>query len=399
MASFGGMGVDPRLDQKFPSVHDMEKAAVRRMPRFIRDYVTHGMGRGDGLRRNRDDLRAIQMMPRYLVDPAEPDLGTALLGRDYAVPFGVAPIGAGGIVWPRAAEALAEAARHQNLPFCASTFAIAGLERLKKCAGPAGWFQLYVSTDADIRDDLINRAEAAGYETLVVTIDIPVVTRRDHDTRNQLSFPLRFTPRIALDIARCPAWALANARQMLKTGGLPEFENLLPYFAKVSTLAEKLAITKTFLSCPVSEAVLSQIRERWKGKLVVKGVLDAAEAVRCRDLGCDAVIVSNHGGRQLEAAPTAVRVLPAIRDAVGHDYPLIADGGIRTGLDICRMLALGADFVLLGRPFYHAVAAMGEPGADHVMKVLAAETRSIMGQLGVSRLDELPRTLMAPEGP
>lgn len=386
--------MDSTLDRKFPSVIDMEKAAIRRMPRFIRDYVTHGMGRGDGVRRNRDDLRGIELMPTYLHAPSEPEIAVNLLGGRYAAPFGVAPVGAGGAAWPKSAEALATAAREHEIPFIASTFAIASLEELRRRAGDMGWFQLYVSSDANLRDDLIARAARAGYETLVVTVDIPVATRRDHDTRNQLSFPLRFTPRILGDIARCPAWAAANMRRFL-IEGMPKFKNLVPYLERAASFAEQQAVMSSFLSCPVSEETLSVIRDKWKGKLVVKGVLDTAEALLCRDVGCDALIISNHGGRQLEAAPSAVKVLPDIRAAVGSNFPLIADGGVRTGLDICRYLAIGADFVLLGRGFYYAVAAMGEAGAGHVMNVLSEEVTGAMKQLGCQKFHELPARVVS----
>ncbi len=381
--------VDPALDQKFPSIIDMEKAAIRRMPRFIRDYVRHGIGRGDGLRRNRDDLRSVQLMPRYLNELTEPEISVDLLGRTYAQPFGVAPVGAGGAVWPRSAEVLADAAAARKLPFIASTFAVAGLESLREHAGDYGWYQLYVSSESEYRDDLIRRAEKAGYDTLVVTIDIPVATRRDHDTRNQFEYPLRFTPRIMWDIAQCPAWGCANLRQFLSVG-MPKFPTLEPYLVGLKTQAERAEVMKTFVSCPVSADQLRAIRDKWKGKLVVKGVLDVDEARLCRDIGVDGLVVSNHGGRQLEAAPSAVAVLPTIREALGPDYPLIVDGGVRIGLDILRYLALGADFVLLGRAFYYAVAAMGERGAGHAMDILAAEVDCTMRQLGCRYYNDLP---------
>lgn len=350
----------------------------------MRDYVRCGMGHGGAVQRNRDSLDSVRLMPRYLIAADAVDTTVELFGQDHAAPFGVAPVGLGGAVWPHAAERLASAARSHDVPFVASTFALASLERLRDAAGPRGWFQLYRPKRPEIESDLLRRAIESGYEVMVVTVDVPFRTRRDHDIRNGFSIPPRPGLRTVLDILAKPAWALAMAR-----AGFPTFETLTPYVPDNLGRREALAFLSDLVMAHVTPDILADLRRRWPGTLLVKGVLDPREAIQCRDLGVDGIIVSNHGGRQLEAAPSAAEVLPSVRAAVGEGYPLIADGGIRTGLDICRMLALGADFVLMGRAFYYAVAAMGGRGADHAMRLLKAELTSTMGQLGCASLTEL----------
>lgn len=376
--------IDPVLDRRFPSLADMEHVAMRRMPRFIRDYIACGMGQGGGLQHNRSTLDAVKLVPRYLVEADEVDISTEFLGDMYSAPFGVAPVGLGGMAWSRSTEHLAGAALENNIPFGVATFAMAGLEHLAKSAGKNGWFQLYRPNKADVEEDILKRAEAVGYKTLIVTVDVPAPMRRDHDIRNGFSLPLQFDLGTAWQIASCPAWAFA-----MLGSGFPYFETLARYVPDGMSRGQALQFMTDLTANHVTPAMLEHLRDRWKGKLIVKGILDVSEAVRCRDMGLDAIIVSNHGGRQLEAAPSAVDVLPAIRKAVGEDFALITDGSVRTGTDVCRMLALGADFVLAGRPFYYAVAAMGPRGADHAIKVLKSEVECVMGQLGCGTVGEL----------
>ena len=383
------MAMDASLDRRFPCAADIERAALRRMPKFIRDYVFCGMGLGGGVRRNREALDAVRLMPRYLADADNIAFDTELFGQHYDAPFGVAPVGMGGLAWPRAAESLASAASRHNVPFAAATFTMASLESLRDHAQSCGWFQFYRPNIPEIEEDLLNRARTAGYDVLIVTVDVPSPMRRDHDIRNGFSVPPRFDLRTAFEIAACPAWAMAMAGS-----GFPVFENLVRYVPAGLGRDAAMAFLSDLVIGHITPEILSDLRARWPGKLVVKGILDPDEALRCRDLGADGIIISNHGGRQLEAAPCASEMLPAIRAAVGADFPLIADGGVRTGLDICRMLALGADFVLMGRPFYYGVAAMGEKGADHIMALFKEELRCVMGQLGCATLPELKDRLI-----
>jgi len=289
-------------------------------------------------------------------------------------------MGLTGLILPKSAEMLARAAHAHNIPFVLSMFATAALEDIARLAREHAWFQLCVPNDSSVTQDLLQRAQAAGYRTLVVTIDVPTRTRRHRDIRNGLSVPPRTDLRTLLQILRRPGWALLTLRN-----GLPEFKNLTAYLPTGLSLSEVGIRIDALFEGHVSTERVKAIRNRWSGKLIVKGVLDPVDALACKGIGVDAVVVSNHGGRQLDAAPSPVEVLSDIKRAVGTSMPVLMDGGIRSGLDIARALAAGADFVLLGRAFMFAVAALGAEGCNHVISLLAEELRSTLGQVGCPR--------------
>ncbi|MFP6745305.1 MAG: alpha-hydroxy acid oxidase [Alphaproteobacteria bacterium] len=372
------------VERRFPGIADMEATAKGRTPRFAYDYMTGGIGRGVCLARNREALDGVTLVPRYIDGAAAPDMGATLLGQTYGAPFGVAPIGLGGLIWPRAAVHLAAAAVAHKIPFALSTFATTSIETIGSIAGRHGWFQLYTPNDQAVADELLERAAAAGFATLVVTIDIPATTPREHDTRNGLSVPPRFDVMTALQVAACPAWALATL-----AAGIPRFETLLPYVPKGMGLDDASRFLTDLVAGPMTREILARIRGRWSGKMIVKGVLDPADAVGCRDIGADGIVISNHGGRQSDAAPSPLEVMAGIRDAVGDDLAIIADGGVKSGVDIARMLASGGDFVLLGRAFMIAMAALGKPGADYAMTLLKGELRRAMIQVGCASVARL----------
>jgi isopentenyl diphosphate isomerase/L-lactate dehydrogenase-like FMN-dependent dehydrogenase len=377
------------IEQRFPCIARMEVAAQHRIPRFAWDYMAGGIGRETVLAENCARLDRVKLRPRYLVDDAAtPDLSQTLLGSRYSMPFGVAPLGLSGLIWPDAAKHLARAAKHNDIPFTLSSVATSSIEVIGAIGGRL-WYQHYATVDNAINADLLKRAQAAGFDTLVVTVDIPTATRRDRDIRNGLSVPPEFNFRTLLDILQHPGWALAMLRQ-----GAPEFANLMPYFPQDLSLAQLGVHLSALLEGHVSREKLRWYREQWPGSLIVKGILNADDAAACVDIGADAIVVSNHGGRQLDAAQTAIDALPAIRDAVGAEFPLLADGGIRNGLDIARYLALGADFVLLGRAFMFALGAIGNNGGEQAMRVLQAELRATLGQLGCASPRQLPDYLI-----
>ena len=389
--------MNSRLDRRFPSVADMRDKALRRLPRFMGEYLSYGIGRGEGTRRNRHDLRTVELLPRYCCDASDITTAVEFCGQRYAAPFGVAPVGNGGLAWPRAPELLCAAAKRHDIPFVSSTFSFVKLEKIKELAGECAWLQLYRPNLNDIELDMLERAAAAGYKNLLVTVDVPSPTRRDHDIRNGFSLPPKFDAKTALDLLAHPVWSLAVGLHTLK-GGFPTFENFAPYVPAGFGRTEAMGFASQVTGGHVSAEVFARLRELWPRNLIVKGVLAPDDALRYRDLGADAIAVSNHGGRQLEAAPSTAQALPRIRQAVGADYPLIVDSGVRSGLDICRMIALGANFVLMGRAFYYALAAMGPAGAEHVTEVLKAELVCTMGQLGCVSLDELPDRLLTRGG-
>ena len=385
------------IEKRYPCVADLETAAMRRIPGFLRDYLINGIGHGVAVEKNRQALNDVELMPRYLADADKPNIRCQLMGHGYDAPFGVAPIGLSGLIWPKSESILAEAAKTHNIPYTLSTVATDSLENIRQIAGDKAWFQLYTPQVPETRKDLLRRCEEAGYDTIMVTVDVPNKTRRDHDIRNGLSVPPSFDMKTVWQMVTHPHWSLRMLR-----AGVPQFVNILPYqqggfshvVARMSrnigkSIKESGKYIEERMGLHITTSLFEEIRAMWPGKLLVKGVLDPAEAQAYLDLGADGLVISNHGGRQLDAAPSAVSLLPRIRAAVGPEATLIADGGIRSGLDIARMLALGADFVLMGRPFLFAVAALDRRGGDHVMNVLKAELQTTMGQLGYNTLKEL----------
>ena len=374
-----------RLNAKFPSISYMERAAARRIPRFAFEFLQSGIGREQCLIRNRQALDEIQFSPEYLtLERVNPSLETSIFEQTFSAPFGPTPIGLSGLMWPRAAEMIAKSASAAKLPVGLSMWATATIEDIAAIAGKFLWYQLLCTNPPEIENDLIDRAKAAGCEVLIVTVDIPTITRREKDIANGLSVPPHFNLSTLLQIARRPAWALA----MLQSG-IPRFQPLLRYLPKNASMGESAQFLADIVDINVTVDKLESIRKRWPGKLVVKGILGVEDALCCKDLGVDGIVVSNHGGRQFDAAPSAPHVLPYIREAVGSEMTLMADGGVRSGLDIARLLACGADFVLIGRPFIYAAAAAGENGVSHMIFVLQEELRQTLAQLGCRNLAEL----------
>jgi L-lactate dehydrogenase (cytochrome) len=385
------------IEKLYPCVADMEAKAMRRIPSFMRDYLIYGIGQGVALEKNRKALNDVELMPRYLADADKPNIGCRLMGHDYDAPFGVAPIGLSGLIWPNSEAILTEAAKTHNIPYTLSTLATDSLESIRQIAGDNTWFQLYTPQDPEIRKDLLRRCEEAGYDTIMVTVDVPQKIRRDHDIRNGLSVPPSFDMKTVWQMVTHPHWSLRMLR-----AGVPQFVNILPYqqhgFSHIGvgmnnvakSIKESGKYIEERMGLHITNLLFEEIRAMWPGKLLVKGVLDPEEAMTYLDLGADGLVISNHGGRQLDASPSSVSLLPRIRAVVGPEATLIADGGIRCGLDIARMLALGADFVLMGRPFLFAVGALDRRGGDHVMNVLKEELKTTMGQLGCNSLKELP---------
>jgi L-lactate dehydrogenase (cytochrome) len=386
------------IDKAYPSIPYMEAAAKRRIPTFVHDFLVNGLGDNVAVRKGRESLENVELMPRYLSEADQPNLRCRLFGKEYNAPFGVAPMGLSGLVWPHAENILAQAAKDHNVPFILSTMATVTLEAIHEISGENTWFQLYTPKEPEVLRDLLRRCKETGYETLAVTVDVPYKTRRHHDIRNGLSVPMRFDQRTLWQMIMRPEWALRMLRR-----GIPQFVNLAPYHdggglhSVTASLVKSATFIEERMGLHITPERFAEIRELWPRTLLVKGVLDTAEAKAYVELGADGLIVSNHGGRQLDAAPSVVDVLPRIRNAVGPGIPLIADGGVRSGLDIARMLALGADFVTMGRPFLCAIAALDKQGGNHIMDVLKAELQSTMGQLGCPTLSALPSFLAKKE--
>lgn len=374
---------------KYPSIEDLRQRTQQRIPRFAFEYLDGGCNEDVNLHKNTAELREVELKPFYLSDHAGANLRTELFGKTYDAPFGIAPVGLQGLMWPGAPEILAKAARAHNIPFVLSTVTTASIETIGKITDGQFWFQLYHPTENVLRDDLLDRAEAAGCEVLCVLSDVPSFGYRPRDIRNGLAMPPKMTLSNIMQILGKPEWAL---RTLLH--GQPEFANLKKYMPKNLNMGALGQYMNQSFSGRVNEAKIAPIRARWKGKLVLKGVASEEDVAMARRLGFDGIIVSNHGGRQLDAGQSSIKSLtPIVKNHAGHTK-IMLDSGIRSGVDVARALASGAEFAFLGRSFMYGVAAMGEAGGDHVCAMLKRQLQQVMEQVCCERVGDLPRHLI-----
>jgi isopentenyl diphosphate isomerase/L-lactate dehydrogenase-like FMN-dependent dehydrogenase len=364
------MGLD-----RAASIEDLRRLARRRIPRFAFDLVDGGAESERNLRRNAAAFEEVELTPRYMQDVSAIDMRAEVLGQRFDAPFGMAPIGMLNAFWPDADITLARLCKRRNIPYVASSAASTSLERLARAADGNGWFQLYVSSDPDVTEGLVARAEAADYPVMMVTADVPAAGKRDRDIRNQLSVPFKFTPEVVLQCALNPRWALSSL-----AAGTPNVANYADLLKSATSYAD---VQKTLITPGFAWEDLKRLRQRWKGKLLVKGILHAEDASACAEIGCDGIVVSNHGGRQVSFGPPTIEALPPIAQAVGGRMAIVLDSGIRRGADILRARALGADFTLAGRALAYGVGAGGRDGAQRAADILTLELERALGQLGV----------------
>ena len=377
------------FDPSYPSIDDLRRRAQQRIPKFAFEYLDGGCNEEVNLRKNTEDLKQIELVPRYLRDHQPPRLETTLFGHTYSAPFGVAPIGLQGLIWPGAPELLAKAATAHNLPFILSTVSTASIERIAQITEGKAWFQLYNPAEDALREDLLSRAEQAGIEVLVLLSDVPSFGYRHKDIRNGLSMPPKMTIRNILQILNHPQWALST---LVK--GQPEFETLKPYMPKNLSLSQLGAFMNDTFSGKLTEEKIAPIRDRWKGKLVLKGVASGEDAAIAAKLGFDGLIVSNHGGRQIDAGESSIRSLDRVLSAVDpKQLTVMLDSGLRSGPDIARALARGASFTFMGRPFMYGVAALGAKGPEHTIELLKRQLQQVLEQLCCERPEELHQFL------
>lgn len=337
-----------------------------------------------GLQRNRADIEAIQLRPELLKPFADSDLSVELFGHRYAAPFGIAPIGLQGLMWPNSAEILARAAAENNIPYLLSTVSSSSLERIAEVSEGKAWYQFYNPKDDGIRADLLNRVAAAQYPVLVVTADVPTFGYRCRDIRNGLSMPPKMSLRNILQMLSCPRWLLGTAM-----AGKPQMATLSRYMDKNMPTDE----LETFMSKTVMGRVdiesLKPIRDSWKGPLVIKGLINEKDVAAAVALGADGVVISNHGARQLDIGESPVAPLQRMSQLYGGKIKIFMDSGLRSGSNIAAALACGADFTFLGRTFMYGVGALGERGGIHTINSLTLQLKQIMDQLGCAKVSQL----------
>jgi L-lactate dehydrogenase (cytochrome) len=368
---------------RYPSVDHLHKEARKRLPKFSYDYVDGGSGAGIGLKRNRKALDAITLTPRYITDWKKVEMGVELFGEKFGRPFGIAPMGLASLQYPRAELAFARAGRKVNIPTSLSTACTVDIEEFGALAGENGWFQLYPPKSQEINDDLIDRAHNSGFKALMVTVDVPARGWRPRDMYNGLALPPRITLESLFNSAIRPRWSFNTL-----INGMPHFKTLGRY-SKNKSMRGMAEFVGEQLGQMVTSDRLKRIRDHWKGPLIIKGVMHPDDAKQAMKIGYDGIIVSNHGGRQMDASPAPVEVLPDIVEAVGGKITVMVDSGFSSGLDIVRGLALGAQFVFCGRAFMWGLSALGEKGVDHVVDLLTDEITLALTQIGCPDIAKL----------
>lgn len=364
------------------NIDDARRMARARLPRMVFDFIEGGSGDESLTSENNMAIKAIKLMPRVLLDVGMRDMSSTIMGMKTGLPFGIAPMGMCNLAWPGADLAMADEAKHRQMPHCLSTASSTALEAVIERSEGQSWFQLYASQEA-FTLDLVKRASAADYPVLILTVDVPILSNRVRDGRNGLQFPFKMGVRQFLDFALHPQWSLTTAAM-----GAP------------TTMNYETANVETDFDRGASRGLanwdfLRRLRALWKGKLVVKGVCNCDDAAEIATIGADAIYVSNHGGRQLNAGPPAITALRQIRDRLGPEFPLIYDSGIRHGEDIIKALAVGADFVMIGRPMMLALGAAAGPGLARMVDVFTHDASTTLGLTGLTDVKNVTRAILA----
>ncbi len=373
------------LVDKYPRVNDMVNVAKRRMPHFAAEYLFAGTGYDEALENNRKVFNQIFLVPQYLKGTVNPNLKTKLFDHEYDAPFGMAPVGMTSLMWPGAEIALSKMSVKNNIPYSLSTVACASVEDVGKHLNGMGWFQLYPPADKAIRNDLLKRAKNAGFKTLIVTADIPASSRRERLRMAGVSVPPKNNLRTFFQAAICPSWSIGTL-----INGIPAFGTMDQYSdgSWHGNAKSKAGFAGSQMQRYLDWDYLREVRDLWSGPIILKGLMDINDAVQASKI-IDAIYISNHGGRQIDIAPSPLQVLPEIRNKLGSKFPIIIDSGFYSGQDISKGLMLGADFIMTGRPFIIGLAALGDKGADHVHDILKDELSNVMEQICSKDIKEL----------
>jgi (S)-mandelate dehydrogenase len=377
------------------NIADLREAAKRRLPKGVFEFVDRGSEDEVGLRNNRAGFERIKLRPRSLVDMSGRTMQTTLFGKPMRMPVAIAPTGAAGLCWYEGELELAKAAAAAKIPFTLATGAMTSMEKIAREAGGRLWMQLYLWNDRKLSYELVQRAERAGFEALILTVDTVVSPNREYNARNGFNLPFHPTPRAVIDIVSHPRWLTGVLSRYLTTTGMPRYENLPEKFrSKITADPSQKEITR---QDTMTWDDLRKLRDLWPRVLMVKGIMRADEAVRAVEYGADAVVVSNHGGRNLDSAMASIDALPEIVEAVGDRATVILDSGVRRGSDIAKALALGAKAVLVGRATLYGTAVAGEVGALHALNVLGNELDKTMVYTACNTVDEIgPEILYLP---
>ena len=378
-----------QYNPRYPSIEDLRAKAKNRIPKFAFEYLDGGCNEDINLHKNTHELRKVEMKPRYLVPFKGANLKTELFGHEYDAPFGVSPVGLQGLMWPKSPEILAKAAFEHNIPFVLSTVTTASIETIAKITDGRAWFQLYHPAEEKVTKDLIKRINAAQFPVLVILSDVPSFGYRPRDIRNGLSMPPRMTLQNIIRVMKRPEWALRTL-----INGQPSFEVLKPYMPKNLNLSQLGKFMNATFEGRLNEEKVKRLRDMWKGKLVIKGVESEADVETAIRLGLDGIIISNHGGRQLDMGQATISSLQTIAPKYKDQIKIMMDSGIRGGADIGRALSSGADFTFLGRSFMYGVSALGKKGGDHTISILKAQLTQVMEQMCCENTKDLAKRLI-----
>ena len=377
------------FDTAYPSVADLRSKAKGRVPAFAFEYLDGGCNEDVSIKRNTSEIRDVQLQPRYLNNYGQSSTKTNVLGMEFDAPFGIAPVGLQGLMWPNSPSILAQAAYKHNVPFILSTVTTIDIEKASELTEGNAWFQLYNPVADAVRNDIIDRAEAAGCPVLVLLCDVPTFGYRPRDFRNGLALPPKMSAKNIMQILGKPLWAFNTLKY-----GQPTFENLKPYTPEGLNLKQLGAFMDRTFSGKLNEEKIKPIRDRWKGKLVLKGVQSLQDTQDAIKMGFDGIIVSNHGGRQLDAAQSTINSLKEIAATYGDQIEVMMDSGLRSGPDIARAMACGAKFTFMGRSFMYGCGALGNKGGDHTIGMLKTQFKQVMDQLVCERVEDLPKHLI-----
>ena len=369
------------------TVEEARRLSRLRLPRMMFDYIEGGSGDERLCTRNIEAFDKIDLMPRVLTNVAERDLSSHILGMDTGLPFGIAPMGMCAIATPGADQILAREAARRRIPLGVSTASSATLESVIEQSEGYAWFQLYADPAVAFVDELVGRAETSGYSVLVLTVDVPISSFRIRDLRNGFGFPMNWGPRQLLDLARHPRWSLGTLAHSLSHG--------TPKPMNYATSSQGASFVRGSSRARADWDFLHRLRDRWPHKLVVKGVQAPEDARRIKAAGADAIYVSNHGARQLNAAPPSIDSVAPIRAAIGDDMPLIVDGGVRSGEHVIKAIASGADFVMIGRSAMYGLGANGADGLSDIIDSFTREASSVIGLAGKTRMNDIDANCLA----